>query len=70
MRTKDQQIEFWKKQYHYVKDIVDRIDRGEDIPADTIAGRIMGQRASCVDEANIAVDRLAELGNFDLQKTK
>jgi len=22
------------------------------------------------DEANIAVDRLAELGNFDLQKTK
>lgn len=65
---KEQQIEFWKKHYHYVKDIVDRIDQGEDIPADSIAGHQMGQRAHCVDEANISVDRLAGLGNFDLIK--
>jgi hypothetical protein len=61
-------IAVWKAQYDYVKNIVDRIDSGEDIPADSIAGAAVGQRQHCVDEANIAVDLLAALGNFDLPK--
>ena len=68
MSSVSQRIEFWKKHYNYVKDIVDRIDKGENIPPDSISAYEIGQRAHCVDEANIAVDRLAALGNFDLPK--
>jgi len=68
IKTIEDQVTFWKKQYNYVKNIVDRIDNGEKIPPDSIAAYSMGMRAHCVDEANIAVDRLAELGNFDLKK--
>ena len=67
-KSTEELIAFWKKQYDYVKNQVDRIDAGEDIQPDSIMGMIHGQRAACVQEANIAVDRLAALGNFDLQK--
>ena len=68
MTRKEKSIELFTRHYYYVKDVVDRIDRGEDILADSVAGRKVGERQHCVDEANIAVDRLAELGNFELTK--
>jgi hypothetical protein len=67
---KEESIRFWKAHYLYVKDIVDRIDNGESIPPDSLAASAVGQRQHCVDEANISVDRLEELGNFELQKIK
>lgn len=66
----DESILFWKKHYHYVKDQVDRIDKGEEIRPDSIIGMQVGQRKHCVDEANIAIERLATFGNFDLPKIK
>lgn len=67
-KTVEEQIKFWKKQYEYAKNIVDRIDSGEKIKPDSIADYSVGMRAQCVDEANIAVDHLNVLGNFDLTK--
>lgn len=67
-RTINDQIKFWKSHYSYVKNIVDRIDSGENIKADSIAASEVGQRQHCVDEANIAVERLAELNCFHLPK--
>ena len=61
-------IEHWKKHYQYVTGIVKRIDAGEVIQPDSIAGREVGQRQHCIDEANIAVDRLAELGDYTYPK--
>lgn len=68
MKSKEDSIKFWKAQYHYVKSIVDRIDGGENIKPDSIMGIVDGQRQHSVNEANIAVERLAELGFFDLPK--
>jgi len=63
-------IQFWKAHYFYVKDVVDRIDAGEDVKPDSLAASEVGQRQHCIDEANIAVDRLAAVGCFDLPKIK
>lgn len=70
MKSKEDSIKFWKAQYGYIKSIVDRIDKGENMPPNSVMGMVLGQRQHCVDEANIAVDRLAKLGVFDLQKIK
>ena len=66
--SKKESIQFWKDHYQYVKREVDRIDAGEICPPDSIIGLQVGQRQHCVDEANIAVERLSALGNFDLPK--
>lgn len=70
IKTLEQKIAFCKKHYNYAKDFVDRIDAGEEIPTETITEMTMGQRNAFVNEVNIAVDRLAELGNFDLKKIR
>lgn len=66
----DESILFWKKHYHHVKDQVDRIDKGEEIRPTSLDGMQVGQRQHCVDQANMATERLATLGNFDLPKIK
>ncbi len=68
MKSTEELIRFWKEHYRYFKNKVDRIDSGEVISANSIAGATDGQRQHCVNEANIACDRLADLGNYDLPK--
>jgi len=69
-KNREQSIEFWKKQYYHCKNQVDRIDKGETIIPDSVVGISVGQRTHCVDEANIAVDRLAKFRFSDLPKIK
>lgn len=63
-----EKVKFWKSHYEYVTGKLHKIDRGENVKNDSVAGKIVGIRQHLIDEANIAVDRLAEIGNFDLQK--
>lgn len=67
---KEKRIELMKQQYHYLKDILDRIDKGEYVQMDAISDYQKGTRQSCVEEVNRVVDILAELGNFEFSKMK
>jgi len=67
-KTIEEQVKFWKAHYMRSKSIVTGIDKGEKITPSSIGGITVGQRAHSVNEANIAVDRLNALGNFDLHK--
>lgn len=62
MKSKEEKITFWQKQYSYCANAVSEYDNGKPQIPQTIQAFELGARGDALKEANYAADKLAELG--------